>query len=297
MKKLKAWLIYGKKDAEKNESFIRMHKEEGAELGMEIELFYAEELSITIENGEAELRYEGERRELPDFVLCRTRDWLLTRQLEQMGLLVLNNSTISLIGNHKAIAYQEAAKLSVPVIDTAFCRWEYLKNRLLRAEADQEGRLLKPLVVKAVAGHGGSQVLLYERREELPKILSAVAGEDVVLQPRVAGPGEDIRVYIVGNRIQGCVLRRAREGFKSNFSLGGSVEPYILSEQEKKLVMKFLEHWQFDFAGIDFIRDEKGRLLFNEIEDVVGSRMYYQCYEEDILFQYLSYIREKILFH
>lgn len=291
MKRLKAWLIYGRKDAEKNEGFIRMHRETGEKLGISFELLYADELSTTIEQGEARLRYAGKIKDNPDFVLCRTRDWLLTRQLEQMGLLVFNNSEVSLAGNHKAIAYQEAAKLSIPVVDTAFCRREYLKDQLLKAEVDEKGSLLKPLVIKSVSGHGGSQVFLYEKREELPQILSGIGEDDVVIQPKVAGPGEDLRVYIIGNQIQGCVLRRAKEGFKSNFSLGGDVEPYSLSEEEETLVKKCFVRWKFDFAGIDFIRDEKGQLLFNEIEDVVGSRMYYQCYEEDILFNYLSYIR------
>lgn len=294
MKRFKAWLIYGREDAKKNEDFIRMHKEAGEELGIDIELLYADKLSTTIEQGKTRLRYAGEIEENPDFVLCRTRDWLLTRQLEHMGLLVFNNSEVSLAGNHKAIAYQEVARLSIPVVDTAFCRREYVERQLLQAPADENGRLLKPLVIKSVAGHGGSQVFLYENREKIPQILSGIGGDDVVIQPRVAGPGEDLRVYIIGNQIQGCVLRRAKEGFKSNFSLGGAVEPYRLSGEEEILVKKCFERWSFDFAGIDFIRSEKGQLLFNEIEDVVGSRMYYQCYEEDILFNYLSYIRKKI---
>lgn len=294
MKKYKAWLIYGREDAEKNESFIKMHRETGEKLGIEIELLYADEISTTIEQQKAELRYAGKIKGKPDFVLCRTRDWLLTRQMEQMGLRVFNNSEVSLAGNHKAIAYQEAAKLSIPVVNTAFCRREYVKNQLLQAPVDAKGQLLKPLVVKTVSGHGGSQVFLYKDREELPQLLSGIRGEDVVIQPRVAGPGEDVRVYIIGNQIQGCVLRRAKEDFRANFSLGGAVEPYHLSGEEERLVKKCFERWKFDFAGIDFIRDAKGQLLFNEIEDVVGSRMYYQCYEKDILFHYLSYVRKEI---
>lgn len=72
------------------------------------------------------------------------------------------------------------------------------------------------------------------------------------------------------------------------------MSPYELGKEEKTIVEKLLSRWHFDFAGIDFIRDDKGQLLFNEIEDVVGSRMYYQCYEEDILSVYLNYIQAKL---
>lgn len=291
---LKAWLIYGSSDAEKNRSFIEMHKEAGKKLEIEFRLLYAEKLSITVENSEHELRYEGKILEKPDFVLCRTRDYLLTKQMELMGLPVFNNSEVSLVGNNKALAYQEAARLSIPVVDTCFCRREYLKEKLLNVSAEKNGKLQRPLVVKAVSGHGGSQVFLYENKNRLEEILSGIGKDDAVIQPKVSGPGEDLRVYIIGNKIKGCVLRKAKEGFKSNFSLGGSVTSYMLSSEEKAVVDKLLERWHFDFAGIDFIRDDKGQLLFNEIEDVVGSRMYYQCYEDDILFDYLTYVKEKM---
>lgn len=292
---LRAWLIYGRKDAEKNRSFIKMHEEAGKKLDMEFRLLYAEWLSITVENSEYSIRYEGRTLEKPDFVLCRTRDYLLTRQFEKMGIPVFNNSQVSLAGNNKAIAYQEAAGLSIPVVDTCFCRQEYLSEVLSRALTDENGKLKEPMVVKSVSGHGGSQVFLYEDKKQLEEIVSGIGEDDAVIQPKVSGPGEDLRVYIIGNQIQGCVLRKASDGFRSNFSLGGSVTPYTLTEEERAVVDRILEHWQFDFAGIDFIRDEKGQLLFNEIEDVVGSRMYYQCYERDILYEYLLYINEKNL--
>ena len=294
MEIFKAWLIYGKEDARRNESFIKMHQEAGKKLGLEIELLYAEEFSISVEQGENCLRYQGELLKKPDFVLCRTRDWLLTRQLEKMNISVFNNSEVSLVGNDKAIAYQEVAGLSIPVVDSCFCRREHLKEKLLKVSSKKDGSLEKPLVVKAASGHGGIQVFLYEHKKQIEDILAGIGMDAAVIQPKVAGPGEDLRVYVIGNKIKGCVLRRAKEGFKSNFSLGGSVEPYVLAEEETKLVERFFERWQFDFVGIDFIRDEKGKLLFNEIEDVVGSRMYYQCYEDDILFDYLDYIRKKL---
>ncbi len=288
---MKAWLIYEKRDAKKNQSFIEMHQKSGRELGMEIQLIYAEELSIVVEQSGLQLWYQGKRKEKPDFALHRARNYILARQLEGMGVPVYNNSRVALAGNHKGIAYQEVSSLSIPVVETCICKQEHLPKKLLRLPADQGGRLVKPVVVKAVSGHGGSQVFLYENREQLEAVISGLGRDDAVIQPLISGPGEDIRVYVVGNRIKGCVLRRAEGDFRANFSLGGSIFPYKLTKKEESLVEKILGHWYFDFAGIDFIRDGAGRLLFNEIEDAVGSRMYYQCYEEDILFSYLKYLK------
>ena len=45
-------------------------------------------------------------------------------------------------------------------------------------------------------------------------------------------------------------------------------------------------------AGIDFIIDKNGEFVFNEIEDVVGSRMLYKTHPDmdilDIFFRKLS---------
>lgn len=291
---LQGWLIYSKEDAQRNAFFIKMHRERGEKLGMELVLHYAEEISTTVEQGGFRLYVQGKRAQTPDFVLCRTRDYLLSRQLELMNIPVFNNSEVSLVGNNKALAYQEAAACSIPVVDTCFCKNKLLPQSLAGLLAGKDGSLEKPVVVKSLSGHGGSQVFLYQNQRQLGEILEGIGQEDTVIQPLIAGPGEDIRVYLVGNKIRGCVGRRARGGFKSNFSLGGDIFPCQLSKEEEKLVERLLQRWHFDFAGIDFIRREDGQLLFNEIEDVVGSRMYYQCYEDDILLYYLSYVKERL---
>jgi len=54
-----------------------------------------------------------------------------------------------------------------------------------------------------------------------------------------------------------------------------------------------IDLFEFDMVGIDFILDDNGNLVFNEIEDVVGARMLYQCSDIDIVKEYLSYISKK----
>ena len=47
-------------------------------------------------------------------------------------------------------------------------------------------------------------------------------------------------------------------------------------------------------VGIDFLVDEKGKFLFNEIEDVVGARMLYQLTSINLVEKYLQFILEQI---
>jgi glutathione synthase/RimK-type ligase-like ATP-grasp enzyme len=95
----------------------------------------------------------------------------------------------------------------------------------------------------------------------------------------------------VGKEIVGAVLRLSKDGkFKANFSLGGTAEPYTLNAEEREMVMRIADHFDFGMAGIDFIFDEKGGFLFNEIEDVAGSRTLSMTSGTDIVRLYLDHI-------
>ena len=43
-------------------------------------------------------------------------------------------------------------------------------------------------------------------------------------------------------------------------------------------------------AGIDFILTKDGRLIFNELEEMVGSRMLYNCSKHILAVKHLSLI-------
>ncbi len=56
------------------------------------------------------------------------------------------------------------------------------------------------------------------------------------------------------------------------------------------MVNTIINHFDFGMVGIDFIFDEKGGFLFNEIEDVVGSRTLSMTSDTDIVKLYLEHI-------
>jgi gamma-F420-2:alpha-L-glutamate ligase len=287
-----AWLIYFQEGANYNHQYIRFHIEEGKKLGIDVKLLIVEEMEFGVNQNQWFIRYQGKNIDKPDFAICRVIYPLLSRQLEYMGIRVFNNSFVSEICNDKARTYQYLAKTGIKMVDSSF-------YRNVQAEAAMR-KVTEPSVIKAVDGHGGSQVYLVEyynpgnliSKERMNKdiILKGLGSSDVVLQPLTGNRHQDLRVYVIGNEIIAAVLRTAKEGFKSNFSLGGEVCLYQLSEEEKKLVTIILDQFDFGLVGIDFIIGDEGELIFNEIEDVVGSRMLYQCSDINIVERYLQYI-------
>jgi len=290
------WLIYSEQDVEKNKSYIEFYMEEGNLLDITITLMLVEKLQFGIRDNRWYLTYNHVEIKYPDFAVCRTIYPLLNKQLEYIGIKVFNNSQVAEICNDKARTYQFVAELGIQMVDSLFYR-----NSMLTQVLDS---IQEPSVIKAVAGHGGNQVFLIDPLNSTDvefnncincnTIYEKLDNSDVVLQPLIGSRHQDLRVYIIGHKIIAAVLRTAKEGFKSNYSLGGEVREYNLSKKEIQIVDKIANHFEFGLVGIDFIIGDKGELIFNEIEDVVGARMLYQCTDINLVRLYLKYIKSKL---
>lgn len=286
------WLIYSEKDVEKNKRYIEFYMEEGKLQGINMILILVEKLEFGIKGNKWFMRYNKEEIVKPDFSISRTIYPLLNKQLEYMGIKVFNNSQVSELCNDKAKTYQYVAQLGIPMVDSSF-----YQNSMVEQTLENVGELS---VVKAVAGHGGNQVFLINPgnstyvENEIPAIYERLDRSDVVLQPLIGNKNQDLRVYIIGQDVIAAVLRTAKEGFKSNFSLGGVARKYELSNAEIQLIRKIISLFDFGLVGIDFIIGDEGELIFNEIEDVVGARMLYQCTDINLVRLYLEFIKKEI---
>ncbi len=293
---MEAWLIYYQENARYNEKYIQFYIEEGSKLGIMFKLILVEELDFGVENNQLFIMYQGKSLEDPDFVISRAIYPLLSKHLEIMGTRVFNNSFVAEICNDKAKTYQYLSKTGITMVDSSFYPNNLVSDVLKRLETG------KSYVIKAVDGHGGSQVFLYDKasqytsnvQSDIQNIISGIGRSDIVVQPVVGQRHQDLRVYVIGNEVIGSVLRTAKEGFKSNFSLGGQVEFYNLSSEEREIVDKIISQFDFGLVGIDFIVGDHGELIFNEIEDVVGSRMLYQTSHINIVERYLQYILKEL---
>lgn len=297
--KKEIWILYDQTDYERNKTFVKMLCEEierasqkkmkhsasglpGAECfsdGLEGKLILVEALSVGIIGREPVLFYEGERVEKPAMVIARTRDFRLSRMLERMGIKVCNSSYVCEVCNDKAITYQVVAELGIPVMETYF---------------DEAGmqRLEYPYVVKSVDGHGGTEVFLVKNDVEEKQYLQQLKDHRFVVQRLASDTGIDVRVYVCGGKIIRAMKRQSNKDFRSNFCLGGEASVYEMDEKMISYVEKLQEHFQFDYAGIDFIFDH-GEPIFNEIEDVVGARMLYTHTDIDIVKIYVDYLLKK----
>ncbi len=281
---MKGIIIYEKSSAVYNRSGIDIYFREAVKLGITLSLVYYENLSYGIHNNLLYVKSEGKLLQDVDFAINRCRDYRLAKHLESMRIRVFNNAKVNRIGNNKWETCEYYSGFHVPMPDTEFVPSYNLENYLKSCKDE--------IVVKAVHGHGGNQVCLFHpnNRDEIKQICMTMGSEDVVIQPFIPGKGQDLRVYVIGQSIIGAVLRTATNGFRSNYSLGGQVTSYKLTQKVVSQVEKIINCLPVDYVGIDFLIHENGDLLFNEIEDIVGARMLYQCTNIDVISLYMQYI-------
>ncbi len=306
---MKLWMIYDREGMERNASYIQMYQERCRIYKIEVEPVLAETLPRRLWDGQ-----------MPLCALVRTICPEINQMLERAGIPVFNSYRVSYVCNHKGrtLEYFKDRVLSVPSLTFSGKELPLILSKkhrelihlfedqfLYSSSFEQEERELicsvSDFVVKAVDGHGGTQV--FSIGDDKRKVLAGIGEHDFVLQPMVGSRSltegrrsRDVRVYVVGKKIFAAVMRSSSGDFRANFSLGGEVRRYELSGQELSIVKAVLDGMEFGMAGIDFIVDDRRRLILNEIEDVAGARMLYQCAPElDIVQEYLQYIlKEKI---
>ena len=291
----KGLLIYNPEDYEKNKWFVNKLLTKAPQHGLSLALILRHELILSTDEKLGltafhllnEISCETSPTLLPltdiDFVINRTRECLIGTHFEKMGCRVFNNSLVTDICNHKGKTHQLINSHGIPSVSTLLGHVDYFHPAHLPFDY--------PVILKSVSGHGGSEVYYIQSENVLTQHLTQLKTKEFVLQEVCSSPGTDIRVFALGGEIVAAVKRFCPTSFKSNYSLGGSATSYTLKPHEKQLVERILALLPFDFIGIDFILNENGDFLFNEIEDVVGTRTLYLNYPElDIIEKFLAYI-------
>lgn len=184
----------------------------------------------------------------------------LIRILEKDGVFCVNaRSYLSWERMDKIKQHGVYVTNNIPVVAT---RVFYSKEQLLVASFEF------PVVCKHAGGFQGKSVVKIDNRQELEefverkdeKVLGMYLWQDC-LPTRW-----DLRIVIVGGKAIGGMKRSAvGTEFRSNFSLGGKVEAWKLSDEEKELAEKTAQVCGLDYGGVDIMKDNEGNNYILEV--------------------------------
>lgn len=282
----KGWLIYSQADAHRNKSYIDWFILECEKQELELKLVLKEKIKIGIYKNNLMIQLSGSYLEpLPDFAVVRVIDPLLNLQLEKAGVLVFNSAETARIANDKALAHLYAASIGVPMLDTIFIKRGFLTDI---------PPMPFPFVIKQTNGRSGEQVRKVMDQQQWLHAKTRFFEHDTIIQNNTVIPGRDLRVFVIGKEIIAAVLRENNHDFRANISVGGKAHLYQLNEMEKSMINRVIAAFDFGLVGIDFLFDPDGNLLFNEIEDAVGSRSLSKISSINLLEHYTTFIKTKL---
>ncbi|MBO0587104.1 ATP-grasp domain-containing protein [Sporosarcina sp. E16_8] len=262
---MKGYVYYSKAESVRNHLFIDDLIIESEKLGIELRLLTGDE------------RPDSNT----DFILFRDRDTGRAFQFERDGLRLFNRAEVNRIANDKLQTFELATLLGIPAVPT---------NRILSIDEISS----YPCVLKTVDGHGGNEVFLCTSAADTKLFFTKFHDRKLIVQPFIESGARDIRVFMIGNEVVGAVKRTGNGSFKSNYTLGGSVEKYILSSWQEKDAKTISLAIKSDYVGIDFLLLPNGRWMLNEIEDPVGARSLYITHEFSVAGELMRYIKRKL---
>jgi len=255
---MKVWILARKENFENYEN--QRFKEEAEKEGIEFLLGASDDFDIIVtKEGEKSILYRGDYVDLPDCLIPRRGsgtkyfDLAVIRHLEKMGVFVVNSSQSIETAKDKLHTLQMLAANKIPIPKTILAKLPLNIDFI-------EKYFTYPLIIKTLSGSEGKGVFLCENREQLEDFINFIevskdVNVNITLQEFFeSSKGRDIRVFVLGGRTIGAMLRIAKEGkIKANFSAGGEVSSFELKPEVEWLAVESARVIGLDIAGVDIL--------------------------------------------
>jgi ribosomal protein S6--L-glutamate ligase len=190
------------------------------------------------------------------------------RSLTDFGILLLNHLALMNV----------PTTLSAPGLSTArnkFATMQRLRAAGLRipesflvASKIKAGDVIvqspPPLILKLLSGTQGVGVMKVEKVSDVGPIIDTLVElkQLILIQSYIPNPGEDIRMFVVGDEVVGAMVRKASPNeWRSNIHLGGKGIPYQSTETEAEMAVAAAKATGVEIAGIDMIMSKDGPYL------------------------------------
>ena len=240
----------------------------------------------------------GEPSDLPQFVFPRTGSGTtyyikaVIRHFERMGVPVINSSDAIDNVKDKLYTHQILAQSNLDIP----------KTMLLRHPIDidfVQKNIGFPVIVKKISGSYGRGVFLCEDKKQLNQLVTMAEltkkSYDIILQEFIKDTwGKDLRVFVVNNKVVGCMMRQATdEDFRANISRGGEGFPYEVNEQIEWLSSESSKALDLDIAGVDLLFQNGGYKIC-EVNSNPGFEGMENFTKKNIAGEIVSFIKLKL---
>jgi ribosomal protein S6--L-glutamate ligase len=180
----------------------------------------------------------------------------VVRQLEQLGVIVLNRAQAIAVARDKLQSLQVLSAHGIAIPATAFAR----DRSNVAASIEQVGGA--PVIIKLLEGSQGVGVILAESASIAEAIVQTLqlARQNVIIQKFVReSRGRDLRALVVGDRVVAAVSRLARgDEFRSNVHRGARASAIALDPVLEQTAVRAARVMGLEVAGVDMIEGDEG---------------------------------------
>ena len=206
--------------------------------------------------------YAGKRLEDYDAIIPRIGasntfyGTAIVRQFELMNVLSANGSQAISRSRDKLRCMQILAKEKVGLPITGFAHSTQDTDGLLNMVGGA------PAVIKLIEGTQGIGVVLAETHTSAKSMIEAFRGlsAHILVQEFIKeAQGEDIRAFVVGDKVVAAMRRKAAKGeFRANIHRGGKSEKIDLTDAETETALLASRAVGLNVAGVDMLRSNTG---------------------------------------
>lgn len=297
---MNGWILYRASDGElsSDDYEVLQFKKEAEQQNIKLRILTPDQFDIFItSDSNKSIVLDKEHVPLPNFVIPRrgsaTPYYMLAvlRHLEKLGVYIINSSQAIEIVKDKMHTYQILAGSGMPIP----------KTMLVKDPIDIdfiEKSIGFPAIIKKLSGTHGKGVFLAENRDAFADLIDMMpdASFNFIVQEFIeTSRGKDLRVFIVGGRVVGCMQRTAKGGnFKANYAIGGSVNRYELSPEIEWLATESARIVNLDVAGVDLLFEKSGHYKVCEINSAPEFKGLETCCNVNIAKEILDFTKIRL---
>lgn len=274
------WILYNRGKGNFNATSIRMSCAARCQ-NLNFRKIYSEDCEI--KNDKLYINNEKVTR-LPDIVFSRCYYYPVLDYLENKNIKIINKLSASKRARSKWETYEHVKNLSNVVQPKT-----YLESTL--TYQDMVNNLGLPFVMKNNFGSLGKKCYLVKNKYQYSAIKRHNKDVEFIVQEYISSSfGKDIRIYIIGDKYIGGVIRKSvKNDFRANISLGGTFEPFEIPTSLKNLAKKIASHCELEICGLDFLFGQDG-YVFCEINSNAGFTAFSkrQIPMRDMMMEYLN---------
>ena len=292
---MKTWIIQQKPSKHNRYENDRLLAEGGP--GTEI-VFHPNIDIIVSREGRRSIRVKNKQVDIPDVMIPRTGSgtgyfgFAILRHLERLGVKTVNPAHAIEATKDKLYAHQIFAEKGIPTPKTMLVKHPVNANLV-----DRE--IGWPAIVKIMAGSYGKGVYQVTSKSRFTDFIEFAHGintdEAIIVQEYIdTHPGEDLRVFVVGDCVLGAMKRSSKDGsFKANITRGGVGENYPLTPEIEDMALRVARSLDLEVAGIDLLFGRDGFLVC-EANSAPGFEGFEQATGINVAKKIIDYSRSKL---